>query len=81
MSGARGFSLVEDHNVVTVISDMGVFNGNLDIQVPVNTSVELKTINGGHIDVTGISGEHQRPEHERLNHPEERFRLRLWLIL
>ena len=30
---------------------------NLAIQVPVNTSVELKTVNGGHIDVTGVSGD------------------------
>jgi DUF4097 and DUF4098 domain-containing protein YvlB len=51
-----GFDVVEDHNVVTVKSD--VFrNTNLTIQVPVNTSVELKTVSGGHIDVTGISGD------------------------
>lgn len=56
-AGARGFNVEEDHNVVTVIPGLGGQNMNLVIQVPVNTSVELKTINGGHIDVTGLSGD------------------------
>src|SRR5580658_262822 len=54
--GGRGFSVEEDHNVVTVIPDFGGQGTNLTIQVPVNTSVELKTVNGGHIDITGLSG-------------------------
>ncbi len=56
-AGGRGFSVEEDHNVVTVIPDLGGQNTNLVIQVPMNTSVELKTVNGGHIEVTGISGD------------------------
>jgi len=55
--GGHGFNVEEDHNVVTVIPDFGGQGMNLTIQVPVNTSVELKTVNGGHIDVTGISGD------------------------
>jgi DUF4097 and DUF4098 domain-containing protein YvlB len=57
--GGRGFSVEEDHNVVTVIPDMrgGPRGENLTIQVPVNTSVQLKTVNGGNVDVTGISGD------------------------
>jgi hypothetical protein len=55
--GAHGFNVEEDHNVVTVIPDLGGWGTNLAIQVPVNTSVELKTVNGGHIDVTGVSGD------------------------
>jgi hypothetical protein len=54
--GGHGFNVEEDHNVVTVIPDFGGQGTNLTIQVPVNTSVELKTVNGGHIDVTGLSG-------------------------
>jgi hypothetical protein len=54
--GGRGFSVEEDHNVVTVIPDMGGMGTNLTIQVPANTSVELKSVNGGHIDVTGLNG-------------------------
>ena len=56
-AGAHGFNVEEDHNVVTVIPDLGGQGMNLSIQVPVNTSVELKTVNGGHIDVTGLSGD------------------------
>jgi hypothetical protein len=56
-AGGRGFNVEEDHNVVTVIPDMGGQSVNLNIQVPVNTSVDLGTVNGGHIDVTGISGD------------------------
>jgi hypothetical protein len=56
-TGAHGFNVEEDHNVVTVIPDFGGWGMNLVIQVPVNTSVELKTVNGGHIDVTGVSGD------------------------
>jgi HSP20 family molecular chaperone IbpA len=55
-AGGHGFNVEEDHNVVTVVPDFGGQNTNLTIQVPVNTSVELKTVNGGHIEVTGLSG-------------------------
>jgi opacity protein-like surface antigen len=56
-AGGHGFNVEEDHNVVTVVPDFNGRGTNLTIQVPVNTSVELKTVNGGHIDVTGISGD------------------------
>jgi hypothetical protein len=56
-AGAHGFNVEEDHNVVTVIPDLGGQGTNLSIEVPVNTSVELKSVNGGHIDVTGLSGD------------------------
>jgi hypothetical protein len=56
-TGAHGFNVEEDHNVVTVIPEFRGWGMNLLIQVPVNTSIELKTVNGGHIDVTGISGD------------------------
>lgn len=50
--------VVEDHNVVNIRAGMGTSrNENLVIQVPVNTSVQLKTVNGGNIDVSGISGD------------------------
>jgi hypothetical protein len=55
--GARGFNVEEDHNVVTVIPDLGGQGMNLMVEVPVNTSVELKSVNGGHIDVTGLNGD------------------------
>jgi Putative adhesin len=52
-----GFRAEEDHNVVTVIPDVSRQSRNLVIQVPPNTSVQLKTVNGGHIDVTGVNGD------------------------
>jgi DUF4097 and DUF4098 domain-containing protein YvlB len=55
--GGRGFNVEEDHNVVTVSPDFGGSGTNLTIQVPVNTSLELRTVNSGHIDVTGLSGD------------------------
>ena len=56
--GSQGFTAVEDHNVVTLSPGIGGFDGiNLGIQVPVNTSLELGTVNGGHVEVTGVSGE------------------------
>jgi Putative adhesin len=54
--GSRGFSVEEDHNSVTISPQRGQA-GNLTIQVPVNTSVDLKTVNGSFIQVTGIRGE------------------------
>ena len=56
-TNGNDLDVVEDHNVVTVKTDVPGRAGNLNIQVPVNTSVELKTVSGGHIDVTGISGD------------------------
>jgi hypothetical protein len=55
--GGHGFNVEEDHNVVTVVPDFSGVGMSLKLQVPVNTSVVLKTVNGGHIDVTGLSGD------------------------
>jgi len=49
-----GFNAEEDHNVVTIGG--GVNRMNLTIQVPANSSLELRTINGGTIAVTGVNG-------------------------
>lgn len=57
--GGYGFTAEEDHNVVMIGQDLAGMAGgavSLAIQTPVNTSVELSTINGGHIDVTGLTG-------------------------
>lgn len=58
--GRMGMDVEEDHNVVTVSNMRGGGSGgggNIMIQVPSNASLELKTLNGGHIDVTGVNGE------------------------
>jgi DUF4097 and DUF4098 domain-containing protein YvlB len=55
--GGGDLDVVEDHNVVTIKTGIPGRSESLSIQVPVNTSVELKTINGKGINVTGISGD------------------------
>lgn len=52
----RGFKVEEDHNTVTIGADRGQ-SVNLLIQVPANASLDLRTVNGAHIDVTGIGGD------------------------
>jgi len=54
--GGGGVNVEEDHNVVTIVPDSGGRNTSLNLQVPPNTSVELKTVNGGSINVTGVNG-------------------------
>lgn len=52
-----GVEAQEDHNVVSI--EGGAYGGasNLAIQVPANCSLQLRSINGGVIEVTGINGE------------------------
>lgn len=56
-TGDSGLNIEEDHNTVTIGSMRPDRSGDLEIQVPVNTSVQLRTISGGNIDVSGINGE------------------------
>lgn len=51
-----GLSASEDNNVVTVTTS--VFGGgNLNIQVPIHTALNLHSVNGEHIVVTGVQGD------------------------
>jgi len=53
-----GFDVEEDHNVVTIGGGRwGGMGGNVEVQVPVNTSLDLKSVNGGKIEVTGVNGD------------------------
>jgi hypothetical protein len=57
-AGGSGFEVNEENNVITIRPDRpGFAMTNLNVQVPVNTSVELKTINNGQIQVSGINGD------------------------
>lgn len=56
-AGAHGFTVEEDHNLVTIVPEFSGNGANMTIQVPVNTSLEIGTVNGGHIDVTGVNGD------------------------
>lgn len=56
-AGRGGLDVTEEHNVVTVQTGRFGLGGSTVIQAPADASLQLKTVNGGHIDVTGISGE------------------------
>jgi hypothetical protein len=51
-----GLDITEDNNVVTIRA--GVMGGGADvtIQVPTQTSLKLRSMNGGRIQVDGVSG-------------------------
>jgi DUF4097 and DUF4098 domain-containing protein YvlB len=55
--GPGSLDVQEDHNVVSIESGHYTSGENLAVQVPANSSLQLKTVNGGHIEVTGVSGE------------------------
>lgn len=58
IGGRPGLDIEEDHNVVTISAgSMTSRSANLTIEVPVNTNLELRTINGSAINVTGVSGD------------------------
>ena len=54
-----GLTATEENNVVTVKTDFARQSLALDISVPRNTSVRVKTVNGGDVTVTGVHGEHE----------------------
>ena len=56
-AGRGGLDVVEERNVVNVMT--GPFGAGISVtvQVPPTTSLQLKSVTGGHIDVTGVAGE------------------------
>ena len=58
-TGGGGFEAMEDHNLVTIGASgfMSGGNVNISIQVPTNASLQLHSITGGKIEVTGVNGE------------------------
>ncbi len=52
-----GLNIDEDHNVVTISAGGSSMGSNVTLQVPTNVSLELKSINGGKIEVTGVNGD------------------------
>jgi hypothetical protein len=59
IGGRPGLEIEEDHNVVTITTGLMESNrdGGLEIEVPANTNLQLRTINGSTIDVTGVNGD------------------------
>jgi hypothetical protein len=54
-----GLTATEENNTVAIKTDFSRQALALDISVPRNTSVRAKTVNGGDLTVTGVSGEHE----------------------
>ena len=51
-----GLSLEEDNNVIKVTG--GIFGSeNITVQVPMQTSINIRTVNGGNVAIENISGE------------------------
>jgi hypothetical protein len=66
IGGQRGMNIEEDHNVITISTGIMGGGGDIAIETPANTSLQLRTMNGRSIDVTGVTGDH---EIENLNGP------------
>jgi hypothetical protein len=60
IGGRTALEIEEDHNVVT-ISAGSMMGGSEEvaIETPVNTNLQLKTVNGSTIEVTGVNGDHE----------------------
>jgi len=56
-SGEPGLDIEEDHNVVTIGAGRYESGASVTVQVPANASLQLSTISGGHLDVTGVNGD------------------------
>jgi hypothetical protein len=54
--GGSGLTIESDNNKVTITSHFGP-GGDVTVQTPVNTSVNVKTLAGGEITIEGVSGE------------------------
>ncbi len=59
IGGRPGMNVEEDHNVVTISLGSMEGGGDVEIETPVNTNLQLKTMNGGSIEVTGVNGDHE----------------------
>jgi hypothetical protein len=59
IGGRPGLDIEEDHNVVTITAGSMTRGGDLIIETPVNTNLQLKVVNGSSIEVTGVNGDHE----------------------
>ncbi len=57
LPGNMGLDITEEDNVVTIKSGAWSGDGNLTIMVPRRSSLQLKSINNGNIEVSGVEGE------------------------
>lgn len=59
IGGRPGLEIEEDHNVVTISAGSTGAGADLTIETPVNTNLQLKTVNGSSIEVTAVNGDHE----------------------
>jgi hypothetical protein len=55
--GNGGLDVEEDHNVVTIGSGRWSGGDHITVTVPNNATLDLKSVNGGKIEVSGVSGQ------------------------
>ncbi len=58
-SSAVGLTVEEHDNTVSVRMDFSPKNADIEVQVPRRTSVRANLVNGGDVEVIGVSGEHE----------------------
>jgi len=62
-SGSRGFVVDSETNNVITISGPGSIGGNLEIEVPAQTNLNLESHNGATITVDGVQGDIEATNH------------------
>ena len=58
-SSSVGLTVEESDNTVSVRMDFSPKNADLEIRVPRRTSVKASLVNGGDVEITGLTGEHE----------------------
>jgi hypothetical protein len=58
-SSSVGLTVEESDNTVSVRMDFSPKNADIEIRVPRRTSVKASLVNGGDVEITGLTGEHE----------------------
>jgi hypothetical protein len=58
-SSSVGLTVEESDNMVSVRMDFSPKNADIEVRVPRRTSVKASLVNGGDVEITGLTGEHE----------------------
>jgi hypothetical protein len=58
-SSSVGLTVEESDNIVSVRMDFSPKNADIEVRVPRRTSVKASLVNGGDVEITGLTGEHE----------------------
>jgi hypothetical protein len=58
-SSSVGLTVEESDNTVSVRMDFSPKNADIEVRVPRRTSVKASLVNGGDVEITGLTGEHE----------------------